>query len=89
MEMTTERPVALDRREENRFKRRIQLDFTRTAYARLVELKQETDAPTLTRVIRQALLLFDWYTTYRRQGYTLQMKGPGGTVDVPDLDRTF
>ncbi len=74
---------------DDQFKKRVQLDFSKPAYTRMVELKQEAGASTLSNVIRQALLLFDWYITYRRQGYRLQMSGPSGTVEVPDLAQTF
>lgn len=91
MELATGTPVASAFSDaEDEFKKRVQLDFSREAYSRMQQLKQETGAKTLTKVIRQALLLFDWYMTYRRQGYVLQMRGPGGhTVEAPDLHRTF
>jgi hypothetical protein len=54
------------------------------------QLRVECGAGTLTKVIRQALLLFDWYSTYRRQRYVLQMKSPSGqTVEAPELHPTF
>lgn len=75
---------------EDQFRKRLQMDFSRDAYGRLQELKKETGVGTLTGLIRQALLLFDWYITYRRQGFVFQMTGPKGErVPIPDLSRTF
>jgi hypothetical protein len=91
MSATLEAPAQIDSRPtDDGFRKRVQLDFAKDGYDRLVEMKEATSAGTLTKVIRQALLLFDWYVTYKRQGYSLQMKGPDGQViDAPDLHRTY
>lgn len=70
-------------------KKRVQMDFSRPAYMRAVEIQREMGATTFAGVIRQALLLLDWFVTFRKEGYVLHMRGPQGEiVDAPDLDNT-
>lgn len=87
MEPAAQTPTVVDREEESRFRRRVQMDFTMESYNRLAAIKDQTKAQTLARVIRQAVVLIDWWAQGLKKGYTLQMKGPGGAViEPPDLN---
>jgi Ribbon-helix-helix protein, copG family len=48
--------------------RRLQIDLSEKAYARLEWLREETDAMSLTEVIREALLLREAVVRLRQEG---------------------
>lgn len=62
---------ALQKEETTRH--RLQLDFSREAYNRLVDLRGRSEARTNAEVVRNALRLFEWFLDQKRNGYKIQL----------------
>ncbi len=54
--------------------KRIQLLFSKAAYAELEELQKEAGLANRSDVIRNAVRLYRWYLDQKREGYALQLE---------------
>ena len=79
--------TALDKRAGSREKRRLQFEFSGSAYEGLVALKERTGANSFAEVVRDALRLYKWYLTKKEEGYELALlrgndKGQKDVIEV-------
>lgn len=54
-------------------RKRVQIDFSSTAYARLEKIRELSDAQSNAETVRNALRLFDWFLHQKQEGYELRM----------------
>ena len=78
-------PARADRRTVRRRRRRVQLDLLPDVYDRVVELQLANGFDSVRSVFRQAFRLYEWYTTRRSQGWTIQLVHQDGRVAIVDL----
>ncbi len=52
---------------------RLQLDFSPEAYKRLLQLRAEAEATTNAEIVRNALRLYEWFLSQRRQNFRVQL----------------
>ena len=65
---------------ESKFKKRVQLDLTENAMKRLHDLKEVTEAPSYTEVVKNALRLYEDVINEAQQGKKFFSKGQGGEI---------
>ena len=56
-----------------RGRRRVQIDFSSTAFARLEGIREHSDAQSNAEVVRSALRLYDWFLRQRDEGYEVRL----------------
>ena len=61
---------------------RVQLDFTPEAYDRVKELVQMSRADSIPDMFREALRLYEWYQTRKKEGYKIQLEKDGEKIEV-------
>jgi hypothetical protein len=54
-------------------RRRVQLDFSTKAHQQLHQLRAEAEMPTVAALVRNALRLYEWFLTKKREGYRIQL----------------
>ena len=54
-------------------RRRVQIDFSQTAFARLETIRDRSDAQSNAEAVRNALRLYDWFLEQREQGYEVRL----------------
>ena len=59
--------------DEATARHRIQLDFSPESYARLLALRENSEARTNAELVRNALRLFEWYLKTKDEGYQIQL----------------
>jgi hypothetical protein len=62
---------AADREGQGR--RRVQIDFSPAAYARLDSIRERSDAQSNAETVRNALRLYDWFLRQREEGYEVRL----------------
>ena len=82
-----EQPLAKRMDDDGDYRKRVQLEFGRETYDRLVAIKRSAGASSFTKVIRQAMVLLDWYFQCRVAGHRLGVMTRDGTfVPAPDIN---
>lgn len=56
---------------------RVQIDFSENAYDKLLKLKEDAEAETVSSLIRDALGLYDWFIQEKKQGSELLVRKNG------------
>jgi len=54
-------------------RRRVQIDFSPTAYVRLEAIRERSEAQSNTEAVRNALRLYDWFLRQRDEGYEVRL----------------
>ncbi|MEK7117766.1 MAG: ribbon-helix-helix protein, CopG family [Patescibacteria group bacterium] len=63
-------------------KTRLQLVFQDSMVERIDRLREDTDAPTRTEVVRRAVKLYEWFADMEKRGYKiLARKSTGDKID--------
>ncbi len=60
-------------RSEGQGRRRVQIDFSPTAYARLDSIRERNEAQSNAETVRNALRLLDWFLRQRDEGYEVRL----------------
>lgn len=60
-------------RGEGQGRRRVQIDFSPAAYARLDSIRERSDAQSNAETVRNALRLYDWFLRQREEGYEVRL----------------
>jgi hypothetical protein len=63
-------------------KKRLQLDFSESAYKELEELQERVNAPTKSEVIRNALGVLRWVADEVAQAHRILVEKPEGMREV-------
>lgn len=58
---------------EREGRRRVQIDFSPAAYARLDSIRERSDAQSNAETVRNALRLYDWFLRQRDDGYEVRL----------------
>ena len=58
---------------EGQGRRRVQIDFSPAAYARLDSIRERSDAQSNAETVRNALRLYDWFLRQREEGYEVRL----------------
>jgi hypothetical protein len=74
-----------ERRGTRRRRRRVQLDLLPHVYDRVVEIQLVNGMDSVRSVFRQAFRIYEWYTTRRLEGWTIQLVHQDGRVMTVDL----
>jgi len=53
--------------------KRIQFEFSQSAYQSLLQLRSESGVKTLSDLVRNAIRLYQWYIKQKKEGYTLAL----------------
>ncbi len=61
-------------------KQRVQFDFSLEALKRLETMQERLDAPTKAEVVRNALKLYEWFTTQIDPDSTIEIQDKEGKV---------
>ncbi len=61
-------------------KQRVQFDFSPEALKRLETMQERLDAATKAEVVRNALKLYEWFTTQIDQDSTVEIQDKDGKV---------
>lgn len=61
-------------------KQRVQFDFSPEALKRLETMQERLDATTKAEVVRNALKLYEWFTTQIDQDSTVEIQDKDGKV---------
>ena len=56
-----------------RARRRVQIDFSSTAFARLEGIRERSEAQSNAEAVRNALRLYDWFLRQREEGYEVRL----------------
>lgn len=64
---------AVSERGEGQGRRRVQIDFSPAAYARLDSIRERSDAQSNAETVRNALRLYDWFLRQREEGYEVRL----------------
>jgi hypothetical protein len=59
--------------EQRDGRRRVQIDFSRTAYSRLDSIRERSEAQSNAETVRNALRLYDWFLRQRDEGYEVRL----------------
>jgi hypothetical protein len=62
-------------------KQRVQFDFSAEALKRLETMQERLDAPTKAEVVRNALKLYEWFTTQINPDSTIEIQDKEGKVE--------
>ena len=62
-----------DTRIDGQGRRRVQIDFSPAAYARLDSIRERSDAQSNAETVRNALRLYDWFLRQREEGYEVRL----------------
>lgn len=54
-------------------RRRVQIDFSPAAYARLDSIRERSEAQSNAETVRNALRLYDWFLRQRDEGYEVRL----------------
>lgn len=54
-------------------RKRVQIDFSPTAYARLETIRERSDANSNAETVRSALRLYDWFLRQKVEGYEVRL----------------
>jgi len=54
-------------------RKRVQIDFSPTAYARLETIRERSDANSNAETVRSALRLYDWFLPHTVEGYDVRL----------------
>lgn len=54
-------------------RRRVQIDFSPAAYARLEAIRERSDSQSNAETVRNALRLFDWFLKQREEGFEVRL----------------
>jgi hypothetical protein len=66
-------PAGTIERGEGQGRRRVQIDFSPAAYARLDSIRERSDAQSNAETVRNALRLYDWFLRQREEGYEVRL----------------
>ena len=55
-------------------RKRLQIDFSRTQFKELFEMKKILDVSSVAQVVRRALAFLSWMFQMRREGYSFRLK---------------
>lgn len=66
-------PASAIERGEGQGRRRVQIDFSPAAYARLDSIRERSDAQSNAETVRNALRLYDWFLRQREEGYEVRL----------------
>jgi len=66
-------PEGAAERGESQGRRRVQIDFSPAAYARLDSIRERSDAQSNAETVRNALRLYDWFLRQREEGYEVRL----------------
>ena len=66
-------PAGAVDRSESQGRRRVQIDFSPAAYARLDSIRERSDAQSNAETVRNALRLYDWFMRQREEGYEVRL----------------
>lgn len=66
-------PGGAGKGEQRDGRRRVQIDFSRTAYARLDGIRERSEAQSNAETVRNALRLYDWFLRQRDEGYEVRL----------------
>lgn len=66
-------PGGAGKSEQRDGRRRVQIDFSRTAYARLDAIRERSEAQSNAETVRNALRLYDWFLRQRDEGYEVRL----------------
>jgi hypothetical protein len=66
-------PAGAVDRSEGQGRRRVQIDFSPPAYARLDSIRERSDAQSNAETVRNALRLYDWFLRQREEGYEVRL----------------
>lgn len=58
---------------EREGRRRVQIDFSPAAYARLDSIRERSEAQSNAETVRNALRLYDWFLRQRDEGYEVRL----------------
>ena len=59
--------------EQREGRKRVQIDFSPTAYARLDAIRERSEAHSNAETVRNALRLYDWFLRQRDEGYEVRL----------------
>jgi hypothetical protein len=65
--------IGMTERVEGQGRRRVQIDFSPAAYARLDSIRERSDAQSNAETVRNALRLYDWFLRQREEGYEVRL----------------
>jgi hypothetical protein len=65
--------VAASERGEAQGRRRVQIDFSPAAYARLDSIRERSESQSNAETVRNALRLYDWFLRQRDDGYEVRL----------------
>jgi hypothetical protein len=54
-------------------RRRVQIDFSPAAYARLDSIRERSEAQSNAETVRNALRLYDWFLKQHDEGYEVRL----------------
>ncbi|MCA9650066.1 MAG: hypothetical protein H6712_18190 [Myxococcales bacterium] len=54
-------------------RRRVQIDFSPAAYARLESIRERGEAQSNAEAVRNALRLYDWFLRQREEGFEVRL----------------
>ena len=66
-------------------RRRVQFEFSATAYADMVRMREQYGAQSLAELVRDALRLYDWYRKQRAEGFDVALVRNGKVERVVEL----
>lgn len=66
-------PGSAIERSEGQGRRRVQIDFSPAAYARLDSIRERSEAQSNAETVRNALRLLDWFLRQRDEGYEVRL----------------
>lgn len=66
-------PTGATASKERSGRRRVQIDFSPDAYARLESIRERGDAQSNAEAVRNALRLYDWFLRQREEGYEVRL----------------
>jgi hypothetical protein len=66
-------PAGAIERGEGQGRRRVQIDFSPAAYARLDSIRERSEAQSNAETVRNALRLYDWFLRQREEGYEVRL----------------
>ena len=58
---------------EREGRRRVQIDFSPAAYARLDSIRERSEAQSNAETVRNALRLYDWFLRQRDDGFEVRL----------------
>lgn len=63
-------------------RKRVQLDFTEEAHAKLQELQQRAGTQTNAETVRNALRLYDWFLLQKEKGRQIQAAEKERVIEI-------